>query len=230
MNGVYTTVEDRYLGTFTATGGALDVLSPEYDMRSRIEFSFSHPLYRDTGALYSPEYIANRHDAKIDFLKHLSISPDIPVTSEDLVLSPDRAILTLTLPEGQKTDISLENIMDIYGRTTTVDYEIIAKQEPFLSLRLADARTYYTPDEDIPMKLYALKSPKNTYSIKLCRVPLEQYARLERILADDISENEIDQSYAILNGSGAYGCAKKDIDLTATGYVSPFSVDDIAPG
>lgn len=96
---MYTVVEDRSLTPFTVIGSVLESLSPEYDMQTRVEFDFSHHLYEDTGALYSPEYIANRKDAKIDFLKHLSVSPDIPLTPENLIFTPDRAILTLPLTE-----------------------------------------------------------------------------------------------------------------------------------
>lgn len=75
------------------------MLSPEYDMQSRIEFSFSHPIYEDTGSLYSPAYISNRNDAKIAFLKSLNINQNIAVSPDNLVLTPDRAILTLPLQE-----------------------------------------------------------------------------------------------------------------------------------
>ena len=81
------------------SGSTLSTLSPEYDMKSQMEFRFSHSLYTDSGALYSPEYIEHRSLAKIDFLKHLDISPDVSINTSDLILTPDRAILTLPLKE-----------------------------------------------------------------------------------------------------------------------------------
>ena len=77
-------------------------------MQTRVEFDFSHAIYTDTGSLYSREYIANRRDAKIDFLKHLSLSPEVPMTADNLILTPDHAILTLPLEEGQASRFSLK--------------------------------------------------------------------------------------------------------------------------
>ncbi len=68
-------------------------------MKSQIEFRFSHDIYSDIGTLYSPEYISHRHDAKIAFLKALNITPALSITPENLMLTPERAILTLPLKE-----------------------------------------------------------------------------------------------------------------------------------
>lgn len=145
-------------------------------------------------------------------------------------MTPERAILTLPLLEGQKTSFSFENLTDIYGRTSDYQYTVEPKQEPFVDLRLADNRQYYRPDESIKAKLYALKAPKRSYSIKLCHLSLETYARAERILTSDMTGSQSDALYDIMSGSGSSGCNKKDIDLTNTGYVSNFSLQDIALG
>ena len=99
VGGYYRTIEDRTLSPFSLSGSTLSTLSPEYDMKSQMEFRFSHSLYTDSGTLYSPEYIEHRSLAKIDFLKHLDVSPDISINISDLTLTPDRAILTLPLKE-----------------------------------------------------------------------------------------------------------------------------------
>ena len=65
VNGAYSLLEDRTLQPFLIEASTLETLSPEYDMQTRIEFRFSHPMYEDIGTLSSPEYIANRHDAKL---------------------------------------------------------------------------------------------------------------------------------------------------------------------
>lgn len=65
VNGIYSVLEDRPLTTFTITPSTLDMLSPEYDMQSRIEFRFSHPFYEDQGSPNSPEYLAHREDEKL---------------------------------------------------------------------------------------------------------------------------------------------------------------------
>jgi hypothetical protein len=92
-------VEDRFTDPFVATGSLSESLSPEFDMKSQIEFTFSHDIYRDTGSLYSPEYIEHRSMQKIEFLKRFDITPNIDIQETDLMLTPDRAVLTLPLHE-----------------------------------------------------------------------------------------------------------------------------------
>jgi hypothetical protein len=82
-----------------ATGAVTDMLSPEYDMQSRIEFDFSTDIFKDSGALYSDEYIEHRHREKIEFLKKLSISSNILITEDTLELSPNRATIYANLVE-----------------------------------------------------------------------------------------------------------------------------------
>ncbi len=68
-------------------------------MKSQVEIRFSYDIYSDIGTLYSPEYISHRKDAKIAFLKALNITPAINIAPEDLMLTPERAILTLPMKE-----------------------------------------------------------------------------------------------------------------------------------
>ena len=68
-------------------------------MQSRIEFNFSTDIFADSGTLYSDEYIEHRHREKIEFLKKLSISPDINITEDNLELSPNKATVYANLIE-----------------------------------------------------------------------------------------------------------------------------------
>lgn len=129
---------------FTASGRLSESLSPEFDMKSQIEFAFSHDIYADSGALYSAEYMNHRNDAKVEFLKRFDITPNISLKTEDLMLTPDHAILTLPLEEGKDYNISLRDISDIYGRKTSVNTIVNPKSEPFLSLKLNNTKQIYT--------------------------------------------------------------------------------------
>ncbi len=97
--GDFEYIDFDYLNPFVATGTLTDVLSPEYDMQSRIEFDFSTDIFADSGTLYSDEYMEHRHREKIDFIKKLSISPGINITEDNLELSPNRAIVYANLAE-----------------------------------------------------------------------------------------------------------------------------------
>jgi hypothetical protein len=43
-------------------------------MKTEVSFTFSSPLFLESGSVNSEEFIDNRTKAKVDFLKHLSIS------------------------------------------------------------------------------------------------------------------------------------------------------------
>ena len=58
----------------TATGGVTDMISPEYDMRTRVEYTFSSDIYADTGTLYSDEYMSHRQSVKKEFIKQIEVS------------------------------------------------------------------------------------------------------------------------------------------------------------
>jgi alpha-2-macroglobulin len=225
--GQYRIIEDRLLDPFTITGSTLQALSPEYDMKSQIEFRFSQDIYSDIGALYSREYIDHRHESKIAFLKSLSITPRIDISPDDVMLTPEQAILTLPLKEWEKYTFSLSSISDIYGRKSSLEYMTTLKSEPFLSLKLVGNKQIYRRDETIRAKLYTLLPPKNTYPLRLCRIDLETYTRLERILSDTSRANNIDL-WSLLPTSSS-DCREKDIVLTSWGYVSSFTVNDFLP-
>ncbi len=74
VGGDYEYINYGRLRKFVATGAVTDMLSPEYDMQSRIEFDFSTDIFADSGTLYSDDYIEHRHREKVEFLKKLSIS------------------------------------------------------------------------------------------------------------------------------------------------------------
>lgn len=110
------------------------MLSPEYDMQSQVEFRFTEDIYTDSGVLYSPEYMKNRSDAKIAFLKQLEISPEIPLTEANISLTPARASIIGNFQEGQKYTITLRDVPDIYGRKVTTKLDFTPIRKPFLSL------------------------------------------------------------------------------------------------
>jgi len=68
-------------------------------MQTRIEYRFTTDIFMDSGALYSDEYMDNRHSEKIEFLKKISISLGINITENDLELSPNKAVIYVPLLE-----------------------------------------------------------------------------------------------------------------------------------
>jgi hypothetical protein len=213
---------------FVASGSVTDMLSPEYDMQSRIEFSFSTDIFADSGTLYSDEYIEHRHREKIEFLKKLSISWNINILEENIELSPNKAIIYANLFEWKKYTIDLDQISDIYGRSASVHFDIVPKSIPSLAMRIIGNKTIIKYGDPIPAKLYRSQSPKNEYSIKLCQLSMEWYARVERM--NELKNKEhMKTLYALLSSTESTNCTKKTITFAPDTPVVSFDVAGLNP-
>lgn len=229
IGGDFVVAEYRNITEFSVTGALTSVLSPEYDMKSEIEFRFSHSLYSDTGELYSPAYIENRKKQKIEFLKRLDIVPFVPITEDQISLTPDRATILGNFQEWVEYTLSLRDVSDIYGRSSSTEMRFTPQAEPFLSLGLAKRRTMFRVDERVDAKLYSLKTPKDTYTLKLCNITLESYARVERMIWEWKKEYT-DALYSLLDSSNQVSqCIKKDIVIASWSTMTPFSLQDLLP-
>ncbi len=216
------------LGVFTATGIVTDILSSEYDMQSRIEFRFSTDIFADSGTLYSDEYMEHRHIAKVDFLKRLSISWDINITEDDIELSPNRAIIYARFLEWKEYRVSLDNIEDIFGRSTSTSFNITAKAIPSLSLKIIGNKTILRYGDPIPAKLYRSQGVKDEYEVKLCQISLEGYARIERM--NELRNKDYTQSvYDLLSSTEVSGCIKKTIAMKPGSSVADYDVNRFLP-
>jgi hypothetical protein len=197
-------------------------------MWSRIEFNFSDNIFTDTGALYSDEYIQNRHTQKAEFLKKLSITPDITITENDIELSPNKAVIYAPFIEGKKYNISLDDTLDIYGRTVSSDIEVIAKSTPSIAIRLANNKTIVKYGDAIPAKLYRSASTKNEYEIKLCQISLDAYARVER-MNELRNTTNIESLYTLLSSSDVSSCTKKTIAILPDSSLANFDINQFMP-
>ncbi len=62
---------------------------------------------------------------------------------------------------------------DEYARVADVSIDFTPISEPFLSIGLPSRRTMFYSGEDIVAKLFSIKPPQDTYSMKLCRINME---------------------------------------------------------
>jgi hypothetical protein len=98
--------------------------------------NFSYPIFTDTGALYSNEYIDNRKQQKENLLSHITISPDVGLTADDIVLTPTKMSLIGNFQEKTHYRISFDNVEDIYGRSASMKTDFTPEKKPFLSIAL----------------------------------------------------------------------------------------------
>lgn len=205
------------------------MLSPEYDMKSRVEIRFSEAIFSDTGSLYSPEYRAFRTEQKKKILKHLHITPDIEIGIDDIALSPNKLEVFGNFREGVRYKIELDDIEDIFGRRASFTYDFLPEKKPFLSLVLDKRKKIFSLGEDITAKIYSLSSSKDTYTVKMCELSLEDYARVERI-EEDKKRVHLDEFYEFFASDRTKNCVKKDITLTSDQAVTSFRLQDMVEG
>ena len=228
VGGDYEYINYGRLRKFVATGAVTDMLSPEYDMQSRIEFDFSTDIFADSGTLYSDDYIEHRHREKVEFLKKLSISAGINISEDNLELSPNSVIIYANLLEWKKYKIDLDNISDIYGRSSSIHMDITPKSVPSLAMRIMGNKTILRYGDPIPAKLYRSQSPKNEYDIKLCQITIDWYARVERM--NELKKKEYTNNlYDLLSSKDTTNCIKKAITLSGDAPVASFDVNEFVP-
>jgi uncharacterized protein YfaS (alpha-2-macroglobulin family) len=219
----------EHLGEFSVTGSLTHALSPEYDMRSRIEFDFSTDIFADTGVIYSDAYIEHRRQEKIEFLKKLSISGGIEIGEEDIELSPRKAIILANMTEWEEYHIDLDTITDIYGRQSKSGFTVTPVSTPSLSIYTKGNKTIVRAGDPIPMVLYFMKPEKPSYDTMLCRVSLEGYARVERM--NEIGKEEhINSLYDLLRSRETKWCIHKNITLPTVWYRMEFDLQSFQTG
>jgi uncharacterized protein YfaS (alpha-2-macroglobulin family) len=124
--------------------------------------------------------------------------------------------------------IRINNISDIYGRKADWKYDFTPIRSPFLSLWIQGGKTIFRVWEPMPAKIYSLDPPKNEYELKLCRVSLDAYAKLERII-NEAHLKYINDVYTLLSSSETSWCIKKSIVIASGSTVSPFDIRELQP-
>ncbi len=188
LSGQLYEMDNRTVNLFTLTGSAIDILAPEYDMQSRLQFDFSNPLFEDIGSTNSREYITERTKQKELLLKHLSIIPEVPLSIDNIILTPTRTIIALPLIAGLGYTVKLDTIEDIYGQLASTSLSLAPKRESYLSLALSGHTNTLPVSNPVWAKMYALDTKRSSHDVMLCKVGVEVYARFERILDENKKE------------------------------------------
>ena len=97
-------------------------------------------------------------------------------------MTPSRVSVVGRFEEGKNYKIRLQGIKDEYGRMANISMDFTPISEPFLSLGLPARRTMFRAGESIDAKIYSVKTPVDKYTLKLCRISMEGYARAERMI------------------------------------------------
>ena len=228
INGEMALVENMTIPEFTVSWEVWVQLSPELDMKTEVTFSFSSPLFIESGSVNSEEFIDNRTKAKVEFLKHLSISSWIEAKIDDLVLYPKKAILLLPLLADKKYSFSLDELEDIYGQITSLDFPVQVKREPYLSVKTKERYHTFSKLQNPEFQLYSYWIGTGSQEISVCRVSLDNFSRLEQIY-DVGKKGDSWILYSILSSSwsGVYGCEKTILSIPEGSYSYKFTLQDV---
>lgn len=159
------------------------------------------------------------------------ITPNIPLSIDQLVFTPTEAMLELRLEPEQSYSIHLKPIEDVYGlKLPDTDLSILTPSDKTLALRLTKKVTMFPLDQLPTFRLYAhFKSgdpeAKPEYALNLCKVTLEKYALFERLIR--YANNSDTGSYitALKDKKGMLDCREKIVRV-GTGAITPFDLSD----
>ena len=187
------------------------------NFKSRISIDFSLPFFEDKGKIASEEYIENRTNAKSKLIKLLSISPEIKLTVDDILLYPKKGIINLDLKPETDYKITL-NSFENKNLETKTKQEILKFKTPenkFLGIIFKNPVSLYMDKNPPVFELikYNLENKKET-TLKICRISNENYAKIEILRWRDKNFEEKKEFFTNwIDEIKTYKCFNKKISL-----------------
>lgn len=204
--GQIDSVLERDIGDFSLTGSLFYALSAADNLQSRVDFVSTSPLF-------SEEILENQESKNLaiqKILKKISISPDFALATENIEIFSDKISIIAPFQNGQKYRIHLTDFEDIYGRKISTHFQFEPKSDPYLQLKM-DSQIFASGSE-ISAKIFATATPKNIYSLKICRLDVNGFSQISDVIASGKSEN-LENVYVIMDSPISSNCIKKDVSL-----------------
>lgn len=173
----------------------------ENDFKSTIVVDFWLDFYSDLWDVNSEEFFDNRVEAKNRFLSFIDISPKLDYDINDLVLYPNKAILSLPLNPLTNYDIKFKNYsLSNWLESLEKSFSFSTPDNIYFWLSIEDKSSLFR-DNNLPrFKLIEYNSNKTSSNVKICKISLENYSKIEvfrgRDLSDEIKDffvNSIDE-------------------------------------
>ncbi len=217
---------EKYLKITFGTGSFFNVNN---DFKSNISLDLSLPFFTDVWILWSDEYIENRVNAKKRLISLLTLSPNVDILVDDVVLYPKKWIISLNLKPTTKYRISLKPFSSWESDLETEEqkFSFTTPENKFLWIQIENPVSLYmdTNPPEFELIKYNLEEKKET-TVKICRIDNENYAKIEILRGRKEVKKEMEEFF--LNGIDdidTYDCKEKIISLEQES--GSWSVDDL---
>ena len=205
-----------------------EMFNPDQDFKSIVNIEFSTPYFDTKKKRDRDEELAYRGRFKQQLAKLVSISPAVDVNPDDITLYAQKAMIPLQLKEKMRYEFTLKAGADVFGETFPQEtLEIQTGELKYLGLRQKESQTVFMANKlpSIDVLHYAVPNP----TVRLCRVDLEGYAKVEHIGSRrseyDFSEQFLLEGIDQLKGSS---CQDKLVTLEADKYRTALDLKTIS--
>lgn len=185
------------------------------DFKSNINISFSSPFFNDIWKENTDDYLKNRIDAKKRLKDLINIEPNVDLSIDDIVLYPNRWLLSLDLKPSTEYKISLKNFdTDIWEKTKNKDFIFKTPENKHFSMRILDKVSIYQSSKTPEFEILEYNTDIWDTKIQICKISNENYAKIEvfrkqaeTIDVEDFFLNKIDSI-------DSFDCKTKQINIS----------------
>lgn len=215
-----------------ATLSIKELFNPDLNFKSVLNVQFSTAFF-DTKKLRSgDEFLRYRGEQKRRLAALISASPSVSVDPEDIVLYSNRAEIPLDLKEETVHSITLASGKDVYGQPFEKQVLSVTTGElTYLGFKQHESQAVFM-DSALPtidVVHYDVENP----TLKLCRVGLESYAKIEQIVSRR-SQYDFSERFLLegIDNLPVQECFDQDIELSADSVRTPVDLTQMigSPG
>ena len=227
-NNIQKECSEKYLKITFGTGAFFNVNN---DFKSNIDLEFSLPFYTDTWILWSDEYIENRINAKKRLISLLTISPEVEVLVEDVVLYPKKWTISLNLEPLTSYNISLQSFTNWASELQTKNevFTFNTPENKFLWIQINNPVSLYmdTNPPEFELIKYNLEDKKET-TVKICRIDNENYAKIEVLRWRKEAKKEMEDFFLTwIDELDTYDCKEKVVSLLPSPQTSDWVKEEV---
>jgi len=178
-------VDSFYANPIMEPGAAVylhELYNPDLDFKSTIAIDFKTPYFDTKKKRDAEEEIAYRHGFKKQLAALISAKPSASIDPEEITLYSNRALVPMMLEENTRYTITLAEGQDIFGGTfESKNLEVETGELKYLGLRQQESQAVFmdTAPPSVDILHYDVDNP----TLKLCRIDLESYAKIEHVVS-----------------------------------------------
>ncbi|MDF2379161.1 MAG: MG2 domain-containing protein [Candidatus Gracilibacteria bacterium] len=159
-----------------------ELFNPDLEFKTVIEVDFKSPFFDTQKVRKGDDLIQYRTLQKERLALLFSVSPSADIVAEEIVLYSDRAEVPINLKDKLSYQVTLGSGTDVYGQSFSEKSLLVETGElTYLGFKQQESQTIFmdTALPTIDIVHYEVENP----TVKLCRVALEEYAKIEQVVS-----------------------------------------------